>query len=194
MIEAYPLYWPEGWKRTPSWSRVRSRFRTSFAVSRDFLVAEVKRLGGSQTVLSTNIRLRGDGLPYASEREPEDCGAAVYFTYKKNQMCFACDHYRTVKENLSAIGKTIEALRGMERWGASDMMERAFRGFAALPASAGRDWWEVLQLRRDSPRAAIEANFRRLAIDRHPDHGGSTAAMAELNQARTQALAEREGR
>ena len=190
MIEAYPLYWPEGWKRTPSYNRTYSRFKTGFAVSRDFLIAEVKRLGGTQVILSTNVRLRGDGLPYASEREPEDGGAAIYFTYKKNSMCFACDRYRTVKENLTAIGKTIEALRGMERWGASDMMERAFRGFAQLPAQTGREWWEVLQIPRDSGRAVIEASFRRLLQDRHPDHGGSNEAMSELNLARDRALAE----
>lgn len=188
MVEAYPLYWPEGWKRTPSWNRVHSRFKTGFAVSRDFLIAEVKRLGGTQIVLSTNVRLRGDGLPYASEREPEDAGAAIYFSYKKQSMCFACDRYKTVKENLTAIGKTIEALRGMERWGASDMMERAFSGFKAL--TTGKDWWDVLQVRRDATKDVIEANFRRLLRDRHPDAGGSHEAMTELNVARQQALQE----
>ena len=190
MVEAYPLYWPEGWKRTPSYNRSHSRFKTGFATSRDFLIAEVKRLGGTAVVLSTNVRLRGDGLPYASEREPEDGGAAIYFTYKKAQMCFACDRYKTVKENLTAIGKTIEALRGMERWGASDMMERAFRGFAQLPSATGRDWWDVLQVSRNSSRALIESQFRSLARERHPDSGGSHAAMAELNNAREQALKE----
>ncbi len=190
MVEAFPLYWPEGWKRTPSYSRTYSRFKTGFATSRDILIAEVKRLGGTHVILSTNVRLRGDGLPYASEREPEDGGAAVYFTYKKNQMCFACDRYKTVKENLTAIGKTIEALRGMERWGASDMMERAFRGFAQLPDKTGRDWWEILSVQRNSPRSVIESSFRALAQSRHPDRGGSHQAMAELNRAREEALKE----
>ena len=190
MVEAYPLYWPEGWKRTPSWNRTHSRFKTGFAVARDFLIAEVKRLGGSAIILSTNVRLRGDGLPYASEREPDDGGAAVYFTYKKNQMCFACDQYRTVKENLTAIGKTIEALRGMERWGASDMMERAFRGFAQLPDKTGRNWWDVLATTEHASRQHVEDQYRMLAKQRHPDVGGSEQAMSELNQARAQALAE----
>lgn len=190
MVEAYPLYWPEGWKRTESWRRTSSRFKSGFAVSRDFIIAELKRLGATNVTLSTNINLRWDGLPYANQPEPSDAGVAVYFLYKKNQMCFACDRYKKVGENLTAIGKTIEALRGMERWGASDMMERAFRGFAALSAPAGRDWWDVLQVRRDSSREVIEANFRRLCRDRHPDTGGSDAAMSELNAARQQALSE----
>ena len=41
------------------------------------------------------------------------------------------------------------------------------------------------------PGASIEANFKRLARDRHPDRGGSDAAMAELNAARERALKER---
>lgn len=189
MVEAYPLYWPEGWKRTESWRRTASRFKSGFATSRDFIIAELKRLGATNVTLSTNINLRRDGLPYANQPEPSDAGVAVYFLYKKNQMCFACDQYKKVGENLTAIGKTIEAMRGMERWGASDMMERAFRGFAQLPQNTSRDWWDVLQVRRDSPRDAIETNFRRLSRDRHPDTGGSHEAMAELNRARAEALA-----
>lgn len=188
MVEAYPLYWPEGWKRTESWRRTSSRFKTGFATSRDFIMAELKRLGATGVVLSTNINLRRDGLPYANQAEPSDAGVAVYFTYKKNPMCFACDRYKKVGENLTAIGKTIEAMRGMERWGASDMMERAFRGFASLPSQTGRDWWDVLQVTRNTSKDAIESNFRRLSRDRHPDTGGSHEAMAELNAARAQAL------
>lgn len=190
MVEAYPLYWPEGWKRTESWRRKTSKFKTGFAVSRDFIIAELRRLGASNVTLSTNINLRRDGLPYANQAEPQDAGVAVYFLYRKNQMCFACDQYKKVQENLTAIGKTIEAIRDMERWGASDMMERAFRGFTALPANTGRDWWDVLQVRRDSPKDAVEANFRRLMRDRHPDTGGSHEAMTELNLARAAALRE----
>ena len=188
MVEAYPLYWPEGWKRTPSYNRTKSRFTTGFATSLDFLMAEVKRLGGTMVVLSTNVRLRQDGLPYASDREPEDPGAAIYFQYKKNSMCFACDRYKLVKENLTAIGKTIEALRGMERWGASDMMERAFRGFAALESGSPELWWDVLGCRQDADENTINALYKMLARSAHPDTGGSTAAMSRLNTARDNAI------
>ena len=139
MKEAFPLTWPQGWKRVAR--RTRSRFEVSgFGRARDFLLAEVKRMGGSGVILSTNIPLRPDGLPYANSREPNDPGVAVYFRYGKREMCFACDAFVSVRENAYSIGKTIEALRGIERWGASDMMERAFRGFAALAATSQEDW------------------------------------------------------
>jgi hypothetical protein len=162
-----------------------------FGLARDLLLAEIRRLGGTSVVLSTNISLRLDGLPYANEREPDDPGVAVYFTYKKMPMCFACDRWRTVRENAYAVAKSIEAMRGIERWGSSQMMERSFTGFAALPSKTGRQWWEILGVERSADRATIEAEFRRLARSAHPDTPtGSHEAMAELNRAREDALRE----
>jgi hypothetical protein len=190
VIQAYPLHWPEGWKRTTF--RSKSKFGIQgFGRARDLLLKEVKLLGGTSVILSTNIALRLDGLPYANEREPQDPGVAVYFTYNKRMMCFACDRWRTVKENAYSIAKSIEAMRGIERWGSSQIMERTFTGFAALPEKTSRHWREVL----DTPysnvtREQIETRYRTLAKTRHPDVGGSEAAMAELNAARTEALQE----
>jgi len=49
----------------------------------------------------------------------------------------ACDLFTEVRLNMHAIGLTIQAMRQIERCGASSMLERAFRGFmAALPAHA----------------------------------------------------------
>jgi len=191
--EAYPLYWPDGWKRTTAY-RKKSAFKIAgFGKARDLLLAEAKRMGGASIVLSTNVSLRNDGLPYANQREPGDPGVAIYFFYKKKQMSFACDAYRTVRENAYAIAKTIEALRGIERWGASDMMERAFTGFTALPAAVPekRHWREVLgldPLDRLDPQD-ISYRYQQRAKARHPDvPGGSHEAMQELNAAREEAL------
>jgi hypothetical protein len=190
MVEAYPLWWPEGWKRTERYRRQSSRFKTGFAVSRDLLLDEIRRLGGRQVVLSTNIPLRNDGLPYASAKEPEDSGVAVYFQYKNKPMCFACDRYIYTKENIHAVAKTIEALRGIERWGASDMMERAFTGFMALPEKASQPWREILgsiPVTLD----AIESRFRELAKQHHSDiPGGNDEKMRELLSARDAAKLE----
>jgi hypothetical protein len=188
MKEAYPLTWPDGWKRVSR--RTRSRFEVSgFGKARDFLLAEIRRMGGSGVILSTNIALRNDGLPYANSREPQDPGVAVYFRYQKREMCFACDAYVTVRENAYAVAKTIEALRGIERWGASDMMERAFRGFAALAATSQEDWWEVLECLPDADSDTINSQYRARARAAHPDAGGSHAGMSRLNAARDSALA-----
>jgi hypothetical protein len=135
--EAYPLQWPPGRKRTDSWRRENAKFDVTFTRARDNIVAEIGRLAGRypdpQIVISTNIALRRDGLPLANQRQPDDPGVAVYFLYKKRQMSFACDRWRKIEHNMQAIAKTIEALRGISRWGTGDMLEAAFTGFTALP-------------------------------------------------------------
>src|ERR1700733_6941880 len=100
IMESCPLYWPDGWKRTPYGSRVHSAFKKTTGVVRDFLFHEIGLLGGTKVIISTNIPTRLDGLFYAGAREPEDPGVAVYFEYQKKPMSFACDQYRTVRENL----------------------------------------------------------------------------------------------
>lgn len=186
---AYPLQWPAGRKRTASYRRARAAFSTSFAVARDNLVVEVRRLGGRNLVISTNIPLRQDGLPYANYRKIDDEGVAVYFTYNGKQMCFACDRWDKVEHNMHAIVKTIDALRGIARWGTGDMLEAAFTGFTALPApGAPRTWREVLGVAADIRELSIaRAAYRVLASRHHPDKGGSHEAMTELNAALAQA-------
>ena len=200
-IDAYPLTWPQGRKRTNDWSREKSAFDVTFARARDDVIHEVELLTGtrhgsygSDTILSTNIALRRDGLPLAGQRQPTDPGAAVYFTYRKKQMSFACDRWNKVEDNLRAIAKTIEALRGIARWGTGDMLQAAFTGFTALPApSAVRTWREVLGfgIRDDVSREDVKVAYRRLASQHHPDKpGGSHEKMAELNAAQEKALLE----
>ena len=183
---AYPLHWPEGWPRTKS--PQRSRFDGAFAKVRDELIREIGLLGGRYVVLSTNIPLRRDGLPYANQPKPSDCGVAVYFERRGHQMVFACDRWDKVEDNMRAIQRTIEAIRGIERWGASEMMERAFQAFEALPPPSTGKWWEILGVDPKASRDEIERAFKRGAKEAHPDAGGSTERMAELNRARDEAM------
>lgn len=184
-INSFPLSWPVGWKRKTN--REKSQFGTkTFARVRDMLFHELKLMGVPDwnVVLSTNIPLRRDGLPYSGMGQPGDPGVAVYFRYKEKPMVFACDNFNKIEDNLYAICKTIDAIRGMKRWGASEMMERTFTGFQALPApKKKRDWWDILEVRRDSSPEVIRSNYLRLARDHHPDRGGSLDRMAEINRA-----------
>lgn len=187
-VEAYPLCWPAHKKRTSY--RQPGRFKTAFAKARDHIVAEVSRLGARGCIISTNVELKRDGLPYATFRTPDDSGAAVYFTYKGKQMCFACDRYRKIEDNMHAISLTISALRGIARWGTGDMMESAFSGFTALPApgqTQARGWREVLEANQGDTLEQVKDKYRRLSAIWHPDRGGSHDAMSELNWAWSQA-------
>ena len=44
----------------------------------------------------------------------------------------ACDQFKEVRLNMAAIVLTIKAIRQIERCGTSSLLERAFKGFAAL--------------------------------------------------------------
>jgi hypothetical protein len=154
----------------------------------------------SDVVLSTNIVLRNDGLPYT--RQPQhavgDPGAAVYWsTSSFKDRVIACDKWADVYSNIHALGLAIEAMRAIDRAGASQVMERAFTAFGALPPAAKaapvRPWWEVLGLPKEALSFAtlpmVEAQYRELARKAHPDQGGSAGAMVELNRGLEQARA-----
>jgi hypothetical protein len=140
-------------------------------------------LGGVDPIVSTNIPLRRDGLPYADRRPPSDKGVAVYFKLKGRQMVFACDRWDGIEDNLHSIELTINALRGIERWGASQMLERAFTGFAALPAKS--EWWEILGFKSGAIASfdQVKEARNRLAQQHHPDKGGNLDTMARINAA-----------
>lgn len=181
MTNAYPLHWPPTWPRTlhPK----RARFDTTFSIARDGLLDELRRLGARDIIISTNLELRLDGLPKATRRQPTDVGVAAYFSLAGNPQCIPCDKWNRIEDNLQAIRLTVEALRGLERWGAKEMVNAAFRGFAALPAPHTETWWEILELTPQATEPDIRAAFRRLARLTHPDAGGDKDEFIKLQNA-----------
>lgn len=192
-VDAYPLQWPVGWTRTHHDDRRASIYQVSFARARDEVLRSVRLLGGVDVVISSDIALRRDGLPYANQGEPRDPGIAVYWSQDNQPRVMACDCWRTVRDNLRAVGLTIDALRAIDRSGATQLLERAFTGFAALPESTTvvRSWRDVLHLNGQpvTQRDVLEAFKRRLPFC-HPDSGGSHDLMVELNRARDEGLRE----
>jgi hypothetical protein len=159
--------------------------------SRDQLVRELQLLPAQNVVISTNIALRQDGLPYSVQKRIDDPGVAVYFTFKKKPMVMACDRYETVAGNLRSLGLAVDAMRQLDRHGGGTMMERAFQGFAAIaPPAWKKPWREVFGVKPDW-RGDLTALYREKAKLRHPDSGGSDVLMAELNVAYEEAKRER---
>jgi hypothetical protein len=213
-ITAYPLSWPTGWKRTPSHQQEAGRFgvrkpsrvgscntleNITISEATNRLLNELERMGveRGEVVLSTNLMLRLDGLPRSGQAEPHDPGAAVYWRdpFNSQPRSMAIDRYNRVAQNIAALAATIEALRAIERHGGAVVLERAFTGFAALPApiAAGmhRPWREVLGLGPGSPsKEQVREAYGRLASQHHPDRGGSAERMAEINLARNEAMQE----
>jgi hypothetical protein len=179
---AFPLHWPEGQARRPAHRREKAGFKVSFADARDDLLHELKLLGARYVVISSDVPLRKDGIPFASAKEPDDPGVGVYFDYEGEQMVFACDKWSKVRHNIRAVGKTIEAIRGIARWGSSDMMKRSLHAFKALPPD-GADWRSTLGFAGRPSLGEVKRKYRDLAVKTHPDHGGSHHEMSRLTKA-----------
>ena len=209
--EAYPLSWPTGRIRTPPSRRQYSRFHVrrgsltnpgyktpadipaSDAIGR--LLHELDMIGAKENVVSANLPLRRDGQPYATGAERvEDPGVAVYFKYKGQQTAMCCDRWIRIADNMVAIAKTIEALRGIDRWGSGDMVRAAFTGFRALPAME-KSWRQVLEFSDAAlpTEEEIKKSFLEKAKRVHPDVGGFEVLMSELNRARDSAIRELNG-
>ena len=209
--KAYPLSWPEGWRRTKTRSHAafnktkepryndqgqamyqgKSRLSVSDAVRR--VLAELERMGihDDDIIISTNVPLRLDGLP-RSDQEPSDPGVAVYWQKKgqPSMRCMAIDRYYRVADNLAAVAATLDAMRAIERHGGAEILNRAFLGFAALPEKASQPWREVLGIENSPTLELVEDRFRALVKVHHPDQGGSREEFERLVQAREAARME----
>jgi hypothetical protein len=213
--ERFPLTWPDGWKRTAASARTRAQFgkstsqydsqqnrtrytgkaRLSVAQAISRIAGELQRMEISEenVIVSTNVPVRLDGLPRSDRAEPADPGVAIYWRDRqKRQQCMAIDRYDRVADNLAAVAATLDAMRAIKRHGGAEILDRAFKGFAALPAGP-RPWREVLGFQNGNAvsRELVLQRFLELARKRHPDkQGGSHEQMVELTAAREAALLE----
>lgn len=189
--QSYPLQWPDHIPRSSA--REKSRFRSSYEAARTNVVKSLKAFAHdsgrkvTDAILSSNVDLLST--------RPADPGVAVWFNWDGLSVSIPCDRYQTPAENLQAVHHIIEARRVELRHGTLHLVRASFRGFVALPPPAGaarvRPWWEVLGFRRPGDAgdaAAVHRAFREKARTAHPDAGGSNEAMAELAEARNQAL------
>lgn len=205
-IPRFPLSWPTGWTRTPYSHRKRAAFskrvergdptfgyrrkeNLSVGDALDRLHGELRRLGAQRVVISSNLRIRDDGIPYAQQaKQLDDPGVAVYFQLKGKPRALACDRWTSAADNIAAIAGHIAAIRTVDRYGVGTI-EQAFAGYTALPPSAD-DWRSVFGLNGGATIADVEAKFRALAILNHPDKGGDPSMMARINAARDAARKE----
>jgi hypothetical protein len=195
--QSYPLSWPASWPRYKSY-RTSSRFgKKSMETAAYEIYRQLKLLGCGDwnVIISTNVELRRDGIPYSNAKRPTDPGAAVYFKIKEKPQVLACDRWVTVEENLWSIAMHIDAIRAQARWGVGSV-EQAFAGYTALPpagSSPGTSWWNVLGCAHDAPLEAVKDAYREAARKAHPDNGGSHDAMVAVNGAWDQARKAFEG-
>lgn len=205
-VQAHPLQWPRGRPRRNASNRKSPKFNKKewrageaeghgWHEAKDLTIAdavkrlfdEMDRIRARSVVISSNLEIRQDGLPRSGQRAPVDPGVCVYFELAGKPRAMPCDTYTSVTGNIAAIAAHVAATRAIERHGVATVAEM-FEGFAALPApGAGRPWWEVLGIPSGATPEQIEDAYRAKAKEHHPDAGGSSDRMAELNRARQEA-------
>lgn len=191
--EPSPLTWPWWWARTKPHQRKHSPYQVSFTTALEDLQRELKNGGVRKIVLSSNLPSKASGLPYATYREPADPGVALWYVEAKGESrVIPCDCWKTVRDNLRAIGLCYASLRQIQRTGASQLTNATLDVFRALPPAQNNPtpWEQILELRRPTTRRAIHDRFRHLSTTMHPDRGGDQDAFSKITAAYHQALKE----
>lgn len=198
----------EAWPGPYTADRQPSPFSAGLTSTIELLDRELRHLDARRIVIGLALgegQIRLDGLPYASAR-PDHPGVLLAFDGRPGPLRFACDRYRSRDpqpgwhHNLRAIALTLQALRAVERYGATADGQQ-YRGYAALPAGKhevgtltveaaakviahfatgnAASWRPVL----DDPET--RAAWVRVALKRtHPDQGGASDDFARVQAAR----------
>lgn len=182
----FPLQWLPQQTRT-KYPKLAQFGRHSASRAGDELASELKRLGAKNCIISSNLqrRARGGGF-YADQKNIEDAGVVVYFDLKGTGKAMACDKWDKPEHNLWALFLSVQAIRGLERWGGSELLDGLFTGFMALPDPGKSmppvDTQYFLGL---NDMEDIKQEYRKLVKKMHPDVGGSAV---EFNTMRNQYL------
>ena len=122
-VHAYPLSWPEGWKRTEPAKRRRAQFHKTTRqyssapgggtwlskanISVADAVARIRdelrrmRILDDNVVISTNLRVRLDGLPRSDQAQPQDPGAAPMTASKPWRDVLGVHHPDPTQESIT---------------------------------------------------------------------------------------------
>jgi len=159
------------------------------AEARDGIISELARLKATDTLISTNVQVDKRGLiPAAGRLVYDNPGVAVYFKFKGEDKVVCCDKWVYLHENLRAVQKSIEAIRGLERWGCSDIISRAMGDMKALPEGRifnyqHKRWFEILGVDEYASKREIRDAYRLKSKTAHPDGGGSEEEFFILTEA-----------
>lgn len=146
-IEPLGDYWPAGMKRRSSWEQAGDQFKSRFSDTLDRLEYELGKIYAEQVIIRLAVdarNLTNSGRLKNTDQSLGYSGVILNFvrvtSYGANRREvpheFANDHYRQWKANLHGIALTLEALRGINRWGCAQR-EQQYTGFAALPPGDG---------------------------------------------------------
>lgn len=197
------------WLRRPS-QRAGTRFQAKWVDTEALLLEEVDRLGGRQLVIEVDVReqdLKLDGTLRANAREAASPAVVVAFeTSKHGPMLYRCDTFvapyswqgKDWHQNVRAIALTLQALRAVDRYGATETGQQ-YAGFKAIGGGTPMPGPTAKPITRDVAKRVIYDAAREIRIDAdmvdlgsayrwairatHPDAGGTREAFDRVQAA-----------
>lgn len=200
--------WPDQQPATPVSKRQDARFTSDYAARLDLLEYELGQINAKDVILEAFIAkgsTRADAWP-RSEAKSTGPGLILSFTTNGEAREFAADNYRDWKDNLYGIAKTLEALRGIDRWrGRAD--GKQYAGFspvlsqktsaqgtsaAATGAFTSAEGAAAYIAKHSKQQASsilsnsvvMKGAYSEAALKLHPDTGGAHEAFIRLQQAK----------
>jgi hypothetical protein len=178
--------------------RTQSRFDTTWTKTLAQLGREVEHLAGRDLVLEVDVQerhIRQDGGLRADARAASPAVVVAFETPRHGSMLYRCDRYirgwrsggQDWQENVRAIALTLESLRAVDRYGATETGQqyagfKAIGGGTAMPSGStamtrdqARDYLLSLMADPESARnqLPLEQLIKRARVKAHPDrHGG----------------------
>lgn len=168
------------------------RFEATHATITKDLLSTVRKMGATNLqVRMTDEVMKGTGT------------SEILFDRGGRRYTFRCVKYAEPLDNLRAAQLTMSLLwRALEEYGTikteaqlAHEFTRMFMAFEALPddttlllTNGASKWWELLNVRKDAPKADIVGAFRALARQHHPDMGGNAEDFKRLRRAYEEAM------
>lgn len=173
--------------------RKTSPFSATWSTTEEQLARELRHLGARDVVLElagiSPRDIRKDGTLRIDARPPHPGVRLSFQTREHGDMSFTCDTYAVYvdawKDNVRAIVLTLEALRAVDRYGATQGAQYA--GFAALPPGAGAtamggmtrteaakilSRWSGVPIDADESEVSARARWKEARRATHPDRNG----------------------
>lgn len=188
------------WLRSAS-KREWSRFDTTWSKTLQLLGREIDMLDGRDVVIEVDVperAIRLDGMLRA-DAKANSPAVVVAFESKHGPMLYRCDRFVARysgqpddwQQNVRAIALTLEALRAVDRYGATETGQQ-YAGWkaigsapASVPLAADAAWLTLRNLAEVSTEADVSPE-RIISLARrnaHPDHGGTVDTWTAFDEA-----------
>jgi hypothetical protein len=189
----------DAWTDPETRHRTRSAFSATWQSTLDLLGRETAHLGARLVVIQVDVtegEIRRDGMLRSTVKVGHP-GVIVSFESRFGPLRYAADSYRHWQENMRAIAMSLEALRAVDRWGATKRGEQ-YRGWTAITApaptfaDADEAWRWMRKYATDELGLVLPATvtqspkalYRAMAMKMHPDQGQPRADWDRLDEAR----------